>query len=104
MSAVGSGGLLLFLWEITKFEPPSPAAPNMPQLLLLLLLLLPGGASGDSSASGSACDATKLAGNEWVSSWWRSSTPTKSDPYVYIFTAQNATHFSVTSKSSKPGW
>jgi hypothetical protein len=65
------------------------------------------GASSGSSAgasSGSVCDATKLAGNNWVSSWWRSAAPTKSDPYVYIFAAQNATHFTVTSKSKHPGW
>jgi hypothetical protein len=57
----------------------------------------------DGTRGGSTCDATTLSGL-WVSSWWRSATPTRSDPYAYIFTAQNATHFSVTSKSPHAGW
>ena len=96
------------------------AAQELMQLLLLPLLVAARSSSSSSSSSSSAasgttaaaeppgsrstCDATKLAGDEWVSSWWRTATPTKSDPYVYIFTAQNATHFSVTSKSKHAGW
>ena len=54
--------------------------------------------------SGSICDASTLAGDEWVSSWWRSTTPTRADPYAYTFTSLNATHFSVTSNSPHAGW
>jgi hypothetical protein len=71
----------------------------------LLLLVLSGSAAlaAVSAAPRSSCDATKLVG-DWTGSWWREAGKHPPATAVYTFTAQNATHFAVTSKSKHTGW
>ena len=48
------------------------------------------------------CDATKLAGSGWTSSWWRVPNQHPASKYTYTFAALNSTHFNVTSTSPAP--
>jgi hypothetical protein len=56
------------------------------------------------ASSSALCDATKLTGSVWTSSWWREPNQHPSAEYIYNVTAHNTTHFSVTSTSPAPGW
>ena len=67
-------------------------------VLVLVAVLLAAGSVVDAHV----CDATKLAGNVWTSSWWRVPGQHPQAQYAYTFTALNSTHFNVTSTSPAP--